>query len=292
MTLSYEERKESIPIAKIKGASKDIIYLSPLPQKLNIEDLNKICPFCDKTFKRKDNMLYHIQQHVCIKKNQNKRGIISNEFNLKLKNNEYLEKIPLELEEHEVIFVTGPPKCGKTYWVNEYVKMFKYIYNKPVYRISRIVHDETIKNEEENYIYIPINDELQLKMEHFENSLIIFDDIESSEFPKASKMAFNFMDDVCKNGRHHKISVIFCNQECRMGNKTKPILSTVTSIVIFPLNTSLYQTEKLLKDHIGMSKKQINDALKLNSRWIVINRASPQYIMYDHGIYILGREFL
>jgi hypothetical protein len=156
-----------------------------------------------------------------------------------------------------------------------------------------VEHDETLRQTNELYLNVPVDDELvksPLKLEEFHDSLVIFDDIESSEFPKATKMAYNLLDDMCKNGRHHRISVIFCNQECRMGTKTKPILSTVTTLIIFPKNCSLYQTEKLLKDHVGMSKMQIKDALKLNTRWEVISKACPQYIMHEHGCYLLGKE--
>jgi hypothetical protein len=206
---------------------------------------------------------------------------------------EFLEKLPLPIEEHEVIFATGPPKCGKSYWVNEYVKAFKFMIGSPVYRISRVEHDETLEKNKKNYIHIPVTDEMvkdPFKLEDFSNSLVIFDDIESSEFPKATKKCYDLLGDMCKNGRHHKIAVIFCNQESRMGLKTKPILSTVTTLVIFPQNASLYQTERLLKEHVGMSKIQVNDALHLNSRWMVISKASPQYVLYEHGVYLLGKE--
>ena len=75
-----------------------------------------------------------------------------------------------------------------------------------------------------------------------------------------------------------------------MGLKTKAILSCVSSLVIFPRQCSLYQTEKLLKDHVGMSKQQVLDCLKIDSRWILIHKACPQYVMHEHGVYLLGRE--
>lgn len=289
MSLTLKDSTNAIPIAKVKGSNK-IIYILPNSKTYNkIDTSNKKakCPYCHKELSSKAKLIYHLT--ICEKKNHHidtKPKIIFPEF-------EFIEKLPLPLEEHEVLFVTGPPKCGKTYWVNEYVKMFKHIYKLPVFRISRVRHDETLKNNTDDYLNIPVDNEMienPLKLEDFEDSLVIFDDIESSEFPKATKMAYNLLDDMCKNGRHHRIAVIFCNQECRMGTKTKPILSTVTSLVIFPLNCSLYQTEKLLKDHVGMSKPQIKQALNLNTRWEVISKASPQYIMHEHGVYLLGKE--
>ena len=289
MSLTYKDSANAVPIAKIKGSNK-IIYLlsnSTVFEKVDRYDKKVKCPYCKKELSTKQKLLYHLT--ICEKKNHH----IDTKPRILLSVLEFMEKLPLPLEEHEVIFCTGPPKCGKTYWVNEYVKMFKHVFKLPVFRLSRVSHDETLRKEEKHYLNIPIDNEIvenPLKLEDFADSLVIFDDIESSEFPKATKMAYNLLDDMCKNGRHHRIAVIFCNQECRMGTKTKPILSTVTTLVIFPQNASLYQTERLLKDHVGMSKTQIKDALNLNTRWEVISKATPQYIMYEHGVYLLGKE--
>lgn len=164
-----------------------------------------------------------------------------------------------------------------------------------IYRLSRIdvKHDMTLENNVKDYIYIPITDELikdPFKLEDFSNSLVIFDDIESSEFPKATQKAYNLLDDLIKNGRHCNTAVIFCNQECRMGKRTKPILSMITTLVIFPQGCSLYQTSKLLQQYVGFSKSQIEKVLKINSRWVAISLAKPQYIMHEHGVYMVGKD--
>jgi uncharacterized protein with PIN domain len=289
MSLTYKDSTNAIPIAKIKGNNK-IIYLlsnSTTYNRIDVSNKKAKCPYCKRELSSKTKLQYHLI--ICDKKNHH----IDTMPYIKLREFEFLENLPLPLEEHSVIICTGPPKCGKTYWVNEYVKMFKHIFDLPVFRISRVDHDETLRKEEKNYLNVPVDGDMvanPLKLEDFHDSLVIFDDIESSEFPKATKMAYNLLDDMCKNGRHHRIAVIFCNQEARMGVKTKPILSTVTTLVIFPQNCSLYQIERLLKEHVGMSKAQIKDALNLNTRWEVISKASPQYVMHEHGCYLLGKE--
>ena len=289
MSLTYKDSINAIAIAKIKGNNR-IIYLlsnSTVYDRIDISNSHAKCPYCHRVLSSKATLMYHLT--ICEKKNIHRDTIPY----IKLREFEFLEKLPLPLEEHEVILCTGVPKCGKTFWVNEYVKMFKHIFKLPVYRISRVERDETLRKDEENYLNIPIDGEWEkapLKLADFADSLVIFDDIESSEFPKATKMAYNLLDDMCKNGRHHRIAVIFCNQESRMGVKTKAILSTVTTLVIFPKNNSLYQTERLLKDHVGMSKAQIKTVLTLDTRWAVISKACPQYVMHEHGVYLLGKE--
>lgn len=289
MSLTYKDSKNAIPIAKNTFDGR-IIFL--LPESTVFKPLYGYkppykCPHCKKEVSTKTSLANHLK--ICPKQNQT----IDVKPRIILKEYEFMQKLPLPLEEHEVIFATGPPKCGKSHWTNEYVKMFKCMYDLPVFRISRVDHDETLEKDADNYIHIPVSDAIvkdPFKLEDFSNSLVVFDDIESSECPKATQFCYNLLSDICKNGRHHKISLIFCNQESRMGMKTKAILSTVTSLVIFPKNASLYQTERLLKDHVGMSKKQISETLNLNTRWCVINKACPQYIIHEHGIYLLGKE--
>ena len=97
------------------------------------------------------------------------------------------------------------------------------------------------------------------------------------------------LNDYVKNGRHEKIDVAFLNQECRMGKKSKVILTMFTSLVIFP-SSNVYQNSRLLKEHIGMSKTQVEKVLKLQSRWVMINRSVPQYVLYTGGAYLLNKD--
>ncbi len=299
MSLTYKDSKEATPIAKIVDLGSDkVIYLlsqshefPPIPKK-NVKSQTYKCPYCKKVIKDKQVLIRHLSvKSVCPKKGH---VVMETMPCIKLENYEKLIPIPLPLEEHSIIFVTGPPKCGKSYWINEYVKSFKKLYNKKVFLISRVDEDETLLKDKDKYIHISITEDLikdPFKIEDFADSLIVFDDIESSEFPKATEKAYSLMDDLLKNGRHYNTAVIFANQESRMGKKTKPLLTTVTHIVVFPSSCSLYQTEKLLKEHMGMSKYEIEYALSLNTRWIMTQRARPQFVMYEHGIYMLGKQF-
>ena len=297
MSLTYKDTKNAIPIAKIRESAK-MIYLLPdsdvfqeIP-KTNIHSCTYKCPYCKLELKAKTTLIYHLSHEgVCPKKT---KIIMDTKPSILLPLGGQLRKIPLSIQEHEIILITGPPKCGKTYWINDQVKLYRAMYDKfKVFLFTRHEHDETLEKDKSNYIHIPITDDMvsdPFKIEDFSNSLVIFDDIESSEYPKATSKAYALLDDLCKNGRHYNTIVMFCNQECRMGKKTKPILSTVTSYVIFPKACEQYQTKNLLKEHMGMTSSQIDKVLSLKSRWAMLSRQAPQYIMYEGGVYMLNKD--
>ena len=245
------------------------------------------CPYCKIVLKTKQNLIHHLT-HSCPKKDSIE---MHTKATIRLKPYEFLMKLPVD--DHEIIFVTGPPKCGKSYWINEYVKAYKQMFGRKVFLFTRNEHDDTLANDEDKYIKITISDDLDadpLTLDDLRDSLIIMDDIESSEHKKGTQRAYNLLDDVCKNGRHYNINVIFANQECRMGVKTKKILSMLTMLVIYPSSGETYQCERLLKEYAGRSKSEINLIMNLQSRWVAFSRPKPQYVMGEHDIYMIGKE--
>lgn len=292
MSFTFKDSSKALPVAKIQGTTK-IIYLLPesddfdvIPSK-NVNKKPLKCPYCKNYFKTKQSFISHVV-NVCPEK---KNIILDSRPSIKMEVGERLQILPLD--EHETIFVTGAPNCGKTYLTNEFTKAYIKMFQRQVFLFTCVKNDDTLKKDIENYIRVPIDNDLleePIKLEDLSNSLCIFDDIESSEFPHATAYAYNLLSEICKAGRHENISVIFINQECRMGKKTKAILTMLTKLVIFPKSASFYQTSRLLKDYIGLGNDQITDIFKSKSRWVAINRAVPQYVINENGCYVLGKE--
>jgi hypothetical protein len=290
MALSFIDKDTSIPIAKINDLKK-IIYLEPnnnqfreVPQR-NLSSAEYFCPFCEKELSTKERLEYHIK-HGCTQKGKEMLY-----FPTLQTKGEKIQKLPLQ--SREIIFATGPPGCGKSYWVNEYVKAYTKLYDGKVYLVTTHEQDETLKKDMKKYISIAVTDALlkdPFELQDFKNSLVIFDDIETSKYPKATKYILNLMDDIAKNGRHQNINMIYVNQECRAGNITKKILTMMTGLVIFPQTGETYQLTRLLHDYCGFSKIRINKVLSLPSRWVYYSRVHPQYIIYETGVFILGKE--
>ena len=287
--------KTAVPIA-INTDTRKIMFLLPnsdifqsIPNR-NVNAVSFKCPYCKIILKSKQSFIHHITKS-CEKK---QHIAIHTKAKIELPLGETLRVIPSS--QNERILITGVPNCGKSYFANEYTKSYHQMFpERRIFLITRLQNDDTLKKDEKLYTKIEVTNELledPFKLNDFASSLVIFDDIESSECPKATQAMYNLLDDICKNGRHvgSGISVLFLNQECRMGKRTKPILSMLSGLVIFPRCCSTYQTERLLKEHIGFSNSQIQHIFSLNSRWIYINRSCPMYVVHEHGAYMVGKE--
>lgn len=279
MSITINDSEDAIMIAKVEKTDQIIYYkpndeiYEPLCKK------NNKCPNCGKIIKF-GNQISHIVS--CPKKK-----------NICSKFESFDKIIQIPQEQGEIIYVTGPPKAGKTYWINQYAKAFKNIYNKDIYLFTRNEHDETLDDKLYNKILIDDLDE-KIDINTFSDSLVIFDDIESSVDPKTTSYLFSLLNDLIKNGRHLNdggCSIIFSNQQMRLYLRTRVILECCTNIIIFPKYGSKYHMTNVLKLYLGLSQREINYIFDLPSRWVSIQRMCPKYVISEHIVYMLGCEY-
>ena len=116
--------------------------------------------------------------------------------------------------------------------------------------------------------------------------MLIFDDIAEIQDEVERIETNHLLKDVLKNGRKKGISVICSNHLLYDRNKTKDILYQCDKIIVFP-GSSNYMIENLCKKYVGMGKNAIDKLLKLPSRWVLICKSYPQYVIYETGAYII-----
>jgi thiol-disulfide isomerase/thioredoxin len=289
MSLTTKKSPDGQPIAKVTE-SKTVVYLLPDDENqqfyeipdVNVRSVEYKCPYCRKLQSSKQQLIYHMN-NTC-------------------KGNFHSDKMPVMVfdrpiqhipsSKREVIFISGIPGCGKSYWMNQYVDFYKKMYkNNPVILFTTHEHDESI--DESKYVKVLLSETLAdepFELKDLANSLVIFDDIDSSKYPTVTKYLLSLMDDIARNGRHHNIYLIYINQSCRLGHQTKNILTMLTHLVVFPNSGESYQCEHLLKEYCGMSKQRIKKIMSMSTRTLLFSRAKPQYIQTDNAIYILGKE--
>lgn len=219
-----------------------------------------------------------------------KRRVVSSDF----------EIFPNSSIERESIYISAPSRSGKTTFAKNYCMKYKKLFpNNEIFLFSRKTKDESIdsinptrinieefkygKNEDEDEDRLK---EMKNKFDYklFKNSIVIFDDLENiSQDKRIMSNIKKLHDDILNLGGDQKISVITITHNVMCGNKTKNSIAESNKIVIFP--NSGYQYIEFLKRYIGLDNKMAKKLMKeINSRWMVISRECPLYIMTENEI--------
>lgn len=282
MSFTYKNSKNAIPICKNNDNDKVVYLLENSkvfpPVQTEYHTTHYDCPYCKKTYEKKQSFVLHMRK--CDMKNHH-----MDTFNeLKTAN----QTTPILFYKRCVAYISGIPGSGKSYFANSHIKNYKILY--PENRVILFsVHndDETLNYENFDEINI-VDDTLdELDWKDFENCLIVFDDIESSQHARISKYVFGLMDTIIMNGRHRNISVFYLNQIMRNAGKTKCILQNASHYVFFPKTASQYSLSRTLEAYAGLTKKQIEKQINLDSRAVILHRCAPQYVIGEHDMYFV-----
>lgn len=201
-------------------------------------------------------------------------------------------------EKGSTYYLAAPSGSGKTTWVSLMcVEILKYHPDYKVVLFSRydddtsydpIVKSHMIKIKiDEELLTNPIDIEKELKT----GCIVIFDDITSSTISSAlQKYMKRLKDELLENYRSHtddgKDCFVFVTNHLVCDNlNTKLSIYESDYIVLFP-DSSRGQNTRCLKTYIGMTNKEADFALKLNSRWICIHNRYPKFVVYDKGLYL------
>lgn len=201
----------------------------------------------------------------------------------------------------QCINIAAPRESGKStlarQYANDYLKLFP---NNNVIVISCVDSDKAYKGRK-GFYRIPLDDDfMDFDVDGLQKSLVIFDDIESGKEPQILKHAADMKDNLLMNGRHigegkskNKIynenapSVLVLCHQLMSWKATRINLSECDCIVIFPGSGSSYHMTRLMKVYCGFDNKLIKKILKLNTRWCMIHKVSPQYILSEHDCFFV-----
>lgn len=261
--------KKGIPVAQIKGRgnnSKKIVYLK---DKSKDQDVN--------------------ENLVDISTDKDMDDLFNNlEINYGL-----VEPIPNTKVDRESIFIAGPAGSGKSYFSGRYMDQYHKKYpDNPIVIFSRKSEDPAIDNYEWDPIRIQLDEEYlydPVLLEDLENTCVLFDDIDT--FPKDIRESVQHLrDDILEVGRSFHITTICTSHQLMNYKSTRVLLNEATQVVFFPKSGSQYHIKRFLKVYCGLDKDQIKDIINLPSRWIMINKSYPMYVMYSFGCKAICNE--
>lgn len=186
-------------------------------------------------------------------------------------------------------FVSGMSGSGKSTWISKYAQNYKKLFPKnEIYVISRHTEDEVIDKLKPKRI--KLDEEIldvDIDLKDLNNSLVIFDDIDTIPNKKINQLVSKLRDDLLENARHHNIYMCCVAHQILNYTKTRHLILESDTIVFFPRSGG-YQIRRFLKEYIGLDKDKINMIMKINSRWICLNKQSyPISLISENDIYIL-----
>jgi hypothetical protein len=183
--------------------------------------------------------------------------------------------------QRQAIYVTGMSGSGKSVWTSNFMEQYHiahpdnrvYIFSKkledPAYDkfewITRVVLDEEFGIGE------------QLGCPQLQNSLCVFDDIESASPKTTLEAIYALKDTILLTGRSFHIDVITISHLSQNNRATKLDLSESDAYVTF--RGTWGNKSRLYEYYAGLDKETIERIKTLPSRWVMAQKTFPPFVM-------------
>ena len=114
---------------------------------------------------------------------------------------------------------------------------------------------------------------------------ILFDDCTTFQDDKIKKQVAKIMNDILEVGRANNIYCIVTNHLINPNEKKdgRTIWNEAHTITMFPKSGNRRGMEYALKNYCGFDNKLVNKILSLPSRWVMVAKQYPQYVLHEHG---------
>lgn len=191
-------------------------------------------------------------------------------------------------EKTRCLLVAGPSGSGKSTYVKNYASMWKKLRPEAkIYLISRVENDPSLDGLEVQRVFL--SEDLvtcPLEVEECQpGSMVIFDDCDAMSSKKLTDAIYKFQIQLLEIGRHMDIQVVITSHliiGAKSQAQARTILNEHQSLTIFPGSGSAAQISFALGKYYGMTKKQINKILNMDSRWVTLIKVYPQFVISSH----------
>jgi hypothetical protein len=200
-----------------------------------------------------------------------------------------LEVAP-RLDQVNRLLVSGQSGAGKSHFASQWIKSFDSWVREPyeLFIFSRVQADEQL-DALPNMKRVPLNDLVgnPVTVEDLENSIVLFDDIDTIADKAVRKAVQSLRDDVLETGRHKGVQTISINHMLLAGHETKKALGEATAAVLFPRSGSKHHMNRYLRDYCGFERATALKIMALPSRWVYISRTYPPYVVHERGAFLV-----
>lgn len=215
---------------------------------------------------------------------------------LECKKNESVFPI-VDLKKRFIIDIAGPSGSGKSTIMSRLAELWQKMNpKKKIYFFGRCdIKKDPAFNNLKGVIQITldeslIEDPIDITSEIDEQGcLMIFDDCLSLTDDKLRKEIEKLIIECMEIGRKLNCNMLISSHLVNPNDKKlgRSIMNEITALITFPKSGSAHQIKYALNKYWGLNKNQIQKILELNSRWVLISKGYPMYVIYDKGCYIL-----
>jgi len=203
--------------------------------------------------------------------------------------------VPVPQGEYFNVYIAGPSGSGKSTFIATWLRYCHTTWpDCQIYIFSPKDDDPAFEKIKPKPIYCKVDADIvsePLSIDEFAGekgapSIIIFDDIEALDSGPISKAIETFQNQCLETGRKSHISTISVSHVLLNGFRTKKVINESRYITVFP-GSNFSQIENYVKRYLGFTKEDILFLKQLPSRWVMLHRDYPRYMVYDTGVHLL-----
>ena len=193
----------------------------------------------------------------------------------------------LPSEDIRTIYVTGPAGAGKSTVCGQYIEKYRLLYpDSDFYVFSQLEEDPAFDHLDPKRIMVGenlIEDPVDLS-DIPEHSIVLFDDVDSLNDKDVQKAINIIKKQILEHGRKKNIKCLVTAHLANGNDKNtaRVILNEAQLWFFFPQAGSLYQIKYILKIYFGLSTKQVQKLIEIQSRWVCIRKTYPQVVLSQH----------
>lgn len=188
-------------------------------------------------------------------------------------------------------FVSGLSGSGKSFYVSQLVNNIKSLdrfKDADVFLITgQTKPDPAYEDNIEKYLKVNLDsdDFFTLTYSDFEDSIVIFDDVNSLGNRAQEAFIFNLQKSLSENARKNNVALININHSSRDFLRTKYIVHEANYFTLFP-SYNWNDSRKFLKSYLDYDEAELKEIKKLSrhTRAMTFHKQTPQYIICDHVI--------
>jgi len=194
----------------------------------------------------------------------------------------------MDIYGRNIIYFAGQSGSGKSTMMAEYIKSYNKLHPKnKVYFIGRTKYTEDPAYKALKMIQLSVDKPIDFVKDGYKNCMFVFDDVATFSDKMQQNNVFHLIKDLAEVARKAEISVLISSHLLIPNEKSlaRVLLNELDTLVIFPRSASIHHITYALSKYFGMSKPTIRRILGTSSRYVVISKRYPNYVLEEQHAY-------